>query len=105
MTVDVADLDAHEPPSDELRGHWKAFAKADQKELLSSSAIDDPRPDVNASEFCVAGTISSETLARAISLIRPEPAPKASSYTDRPILYHPILPGWSSIWLVVNTCC
>lgn len=93
MTVDIKDLDAHEQPSDELRAKWKAFSRADQKELLNSSGIDDLQSAESATEFRLAGTIPAETLNRSFRHICTDLGPEVQASKDAPIYYHPLLPG------------
>ena len=91
--LDINHLDAHEQPSDELRAKWKAFSKAEPKDLLNSRVIDDLQDSEIAAEFCLAGTIPVETLNRSFREICPSDAPEFQSTKDAPIYYHPLLPG------------
>jgi hypothetical protein len=93
MTIDIKHLDAHEQPSDELRAKWKAFSKAEPKDLLSSLDIDDPQDPKSAAEFCLAGTIPVDTLNSSFRHICPSDAPEFKATEDVPIYYHPLLPG------------
>lgn len=93
MTQDIKDLDAHEQPSDELRAKWKAFSRAEPKDLLNSPEIDDLQNLERAAEFRLAATIPVETLNRAFQHIRPGATPEFQATQDAPIYYHPLLPG------------
>lgn len=95
MTGGIKDLDAHEQPSDELRAKWKTFSKAEPKDLLNNPNlnIDDLQIPERAAEFCLAATISVETLNRAFQHICPDNSPEFQATKDAPIYYHPILPG------------
>jgi hypothetical protein len=92
MLVDIKDLDAHEQPSDELRGKWKSYSKAEQKDLIESGDIDDLDSAAKANEFCLAGTISAERLNTSFKHITPGSTPVVVE-KDAPIYYHPLLPG------------
>ncbi len=91
--LDINHLDAHEQPSDELRAKWKAFSKAEPKDLLNSRVIDDLQDSEIAAEFCLAGTIPVETLNRSFREICPSDAPEFQATKDAQIYYHPLLPG------------
>ncbi|EGS19701.1 uncharacterized protein CTHT_0041830 [Thermochaetoides thermophila DSM 1495] len=94
MTVSIKELDAHEPPSDELKACWKAFSRADIKDLLKNGNLDDLQDPKHAAEFCLAGTVSAETLNKAIRhLSLDNHDPELHITQDAPIYYHPILPG------------
>ncbi|KAG7286010.1 hypothetical protein NEMBOFW57_008307 [Staphylotrichum longicolle] len=93
MTADIKHLDAHEQPSDELRAKWKAFSRAEPKDLVSSKAIDDLQDPETTAEFCIAGTIPVDRLNRSFRHICPSDAPEFQATKDAPIYYHPLLPG------------
>ncbi|KAK4097363.1 hypothetical protein N658DRAFT_569394 [Parathielavia hyrcaniae] len=92
MTVDIKHLDAHEQPSDELRAKWKAFSRAEVKDLLSKDIGDLHNPE-SAAEFCLAGAIPTETLNSSFRHVCPSEAPEFQAANDAPIYYHPLLPG------------
>lgn len=91
--VDIRDLDAHEQPSDELRAKWKAFSRAEPRDLLSGRDIDDLQHPERAAEFRSAGSIPAETLNRAFRHICPADGPAVQVTKDAPIYFHPLLPG------------
>ncbi|KAK4234333.1 hypothetical protein C8A03DRAFT_37898 [Achaetomium macrosporum] len=93
MTVDIKHLDAHEQPSDELRAKWKAFSKAEPKDLLNSRDIDDLQNLESAAEFRHAGTIPVDILNSSFRHICPNDPPGFKATKDCPIYYHPLLPG------------
>lgn len=93
MTVDIRDLDAHEQPSDELKARWKAYSRAEQRELIGSRDIDDLSSPEKIAEFCLAGTIPAERLNTAFRHIYPANATSFQVDEDAPIYYHPLLPG------------
>jgi len=93
MLVDIKDLDAHEQPSDELRGKWKSYSKTEQKDLIESGDIDDLDSAAEAKEFCLAGTISAERLNTSFKHITPPGSTPVVVEKDAPIYYHPLLPG------------
>ncbi|KAK3901756.1 hypothetical protein C8A05DRAFT_44662 [Staphylotrichum tortipilum] len=93
MTADIKQLDAHEQPSEDLRAKWKAFARAEPKDLANNQGIDDLQDPQTTAEFCTAGTIPVDTLNRAFRHICPSDAPEFQAAADAPIYYHPLLPG------------
>ncbi len=93
MTVDVAALDAHEQPSDELRAVWKSFSKAGDDGLATSSAIDDLQVPEKAAGFKLHDTIPSAVLNKAFSDFAQDDSCHVQVDCDAPIYYHPILPG------------
>ncbi|SPQ23304.1 83c4cfc2-617d-49fc-8476-a7e94146864c [Thermothielavioides terrestris] len=93
MTLNIKHLDAHEPPSDELRAKWKAFSRAEPNDLLNSGDIDDVLKPESAAEFCRAGAIPVDTLNRSFRHICPTDAPEFQATKDAPIYYHPLLPA------------
>lgn len=92
MAAGIAELDAHEQPSEAMRAQWKGYSRADQKDLINGDALDDPRSSDQAEKFSVAGKISVDQLATAFSHISPN-AVDTSSLQEVPILFHPLLPG------------
>jgi hypothetical protein len=93
MTVDLASLDAHEQVSDELRGTWKLYAKADHSKFVDHPDIDDLHVPEKAKEFCSAGHIPSEKLVSAFRSIEGEDWNADQVLEDAPIYFHPLLPG------------
>jgi hypothetical protein len=91
MTVEISDLDAHEQPSERMRATWKGFSKADQCNLLNGPDIDDPRSEEQRHEYCVAGQISADRIAKAFSRVTQQD--HTAEAQDASILYHPLLPG------------
>lgn len=91
MTADIASLDAHEQPSDELRAKWKAYSRLEAADL-SKHDIDDLQVPEKAAEFVVAGSIATEQLRASFSHLSPDVASKLP-LNDIPIYYHPLLPG------------
>ncbi|KAF7561557.1 hypothetical protein G7046_g2571 [Stylonectria norvegica] len=87
----LAELDAHEQPSDEMRAEWKSFSRQDHAALLNNPRIDDPRAPLSESGFCVAGNLTKAQLSNSFSQLGPEYASLATD--ERPILFHPLLPG------------
>jgi hypothetical protein len=101
MTHALTELDAHEQPSDKLRAVWKAVSKSDQADLFQGSQIDDPRDPDHLAQFCQAGVISADQVAKAYGHLLGRPAGKVEGARDAPIYYHPILPG---NFLIYNSC-
>jgi hypothetical protein len=103
MTVSITEIDAHEQPSDELRGEWKAYAKAEQKDI-DLSKIDDLKSPETASQFVVAGTIPADRLNKAFSQLCHGDDSKFQVEHDAPIYYHRLVPGlftfpfWCDYW-------
>lgn len=95
MNFSVAELDAHEQPSDELRAEWKSFSKMDDK-LFDQSKIDDPYSSAKASDFQVAGYVSVETLKSAFGKLCSHATSELQVDEDKPIYYHPLMPGQST---------
>ncbi|PNY28978.1 Alpha-ketoglutarate-dependent dioxygenase abh1, partial [Tolypocladium capitatum] len=91
MAVNLAELDAHEQPSDEMRAEWKHFSRLEPEVLLRDDRVDDPRLPPEESGLHTAGIITREQIAEAFSHLDPEYESHAQS--DAPILIHPILPG------------
>ncbi|KYK61065.1 oxidoreductase [Drechmeria coniospora] len=91
MTVNLAELDAHEQPSDKMRSEWKQFSRMEPEALVRDSRIDDPRLPLEQNGFQTAGVITKEQLADAFSRLDPEYASHAQE--DAAILFHPLLPG------------
>ncbi|KAI5918140.1 hypothetical protein F4810DRAFT_603087 [Camillea tinctor] len=97
MTLDLTTLDAHEQPSDELRGLWKKYYRTDHTEFVNHPEIDEVRTEEEGGQFKLAGTIPSEKLRSAFQKLQGEdgPASKDIAYDlkDAPIYFHPLLPG------------
>ncbi|KAG5943282.1 hypothetical protein E4U53_007064 [Claviceps sorghi] len=91
MAVSPSDMDAHQPPSDEMRADWKSFAKLDPSTLTPQDPrIDDPRGPLSENGFRQAGQIGQSQAARAFAALDPELAGLAEG--DVPVLHHPLLP-------------
>jgi len=93
MAAGVAFLDAHEQPSDELRGAWKTLSRADPGVLIHGHEIDDLSSPERAAEFCLAGSIPSKTLREAFHDFTGDDLPGPQVADDAPIYHHPLLPG------------
>lgn len=96
MTVDLSSLDAHEQPSEALKGTWKSYSKTDSSDFLSHPDIDDLSVPEKAKEFCTAGHIPSERLISAFQRIEGQNWEAGRVVKDAPIYFHPLLPGRSS---------
>ena len=92
MTQDLTSLDAHEQPSDRLRGIWKAISKSDQEELLKGPDVDDPRSPECLSQLRLAGSISADRISAAFEHVEDPSVTGESAIQDAPIYYHPMLP-------------
>jgi hypothetical protein len=93
MTVDLSSLDAHEQPSEELKGTWKAYSRTDHSAFAEHPDIDDLSVTEKAKEFCPAGHIPSEQLIDAFRRIEGENWTPDQVVHDAPIYFHPLLPG------------
>ncbi|KAL2113760.1 hypothetical protein VUR80DRAFT_2410 [Thermomyces stellatus] len=93
MTQDLTTLDAHEQPSERLRGIWKAISKSNQEDLLRSPDIDDPRSPEFLAQLRLAGSIPAGRISAASAHIADRSASSAADIPDAPIYYHPMLPG------------
>ncbi|KAH8903032.1 hypothetical protein BR93DRAFT_885645 [Coniochaeta sp. PMI_546] len=91
MTVDIASLDAHEQPSDELRAKWKAYSKTEASDL-SAHDIDDLRVPEKAAGFVLAGQIPTDQLKASFNHLSSD-ITSGLELRDVPIYYHPLLPG------------
>ncbi|UNI18064.1 hypothetical protein JDV02_004359 [Purpureocillium takamizusanense] len=91
MAVSLAELDAHEQPSDEMRAEWKSFSKQEPEALMQHPRIDDPRLPLERSGFRQTAPIKREQLQQAFSDLDPEFVNLARE--DAPVLFHPLLPG------------
>ena len=105
MAVSLAELEAHEQPSDEMRAEWKAFSKQEPEALAHDPRIDDPRllPLERSGFQATAAPIKREQLERAFSDLDPELASLARE--DAPVLFHPLLPGRfisHDVWLITR---
>ncbi|KJZ73772.1 hypothetical protein HIM_06890 [Hirsutella minnesotensis 3608] len=95
MTVTLAELDAHEQPSDEMRAEWKHFSRLEPEALVGDGRVDDPRRPPHETGFRSAGCIARDQIARACAHL--DPGLDAHADADAPILFHPLLPGkWTS---------
>jgi hypothetical protein len=93
MAVDIAELDAHEQPSDELKGMWKSYSRADQKDLLQGPDIDDLSSPEKVAEFRVAGSIPADRLNQSFQNLLAGTGAEVRVEEDAPIYFHPLLPG------------
>ncbi len=94
MTADAAPLDAHEPPSDELRALWKGYARVDAGELTERADVDDLLVPERAAEFRLSSAIPSTTLSRVFSDFAQDGGGCAVQVgRDAPVYHHPALPG------------
>lgn len=92
MTADIASLDAHEQPSDELRAKWKAYSKAEQSDIFKGDDIDDLTIPEKAAQFVLAGKIPAEQLRISFNHVEMDVSSELI-LEDAPIYYHPLLPG------------
>ncbi|KAH8896025.1 hypothetical protein GQ53DRAFT_681650 [Thozetella sp. PMI_491] len=93
MVVDIAELDAHEQPSDELKGKWKVYSRADQKDLLQGPDIDDLSSPEKAAEFRLAGSIPADRINQSFRNLLAGTGSEVRVEKDAPIYFHPLLPG------------
>ncbi|CAK7236718.1 hypothetical protein SBRCBS47491_009733 [Sporothrix bragantina] len=122
MTADITALDAHEQPSEYLRGKWKIYSKAAPEDIASSGDIDEIEvPAEDSSDgaegnksrrqtFQPVSTLPGERIRAAFEEFLADKSPvdgdvgnddetkidgdKAASETpDIPIYAHPLLPG------------
>jgi hypothetical protein len=91
MTVGLAELDAHEQPSDQMRTEWKYFARLEPSALLGHPRIDDPRLPLSENGFQASGQIDRSQVAHAFAELGDEFA--ALAERDAPIIFHRLLPG------------
>lgn len=91
MTVSLAELDAHEQPSDEMRTEWKHFSRLERSVLVQDPRIDDPRLPLSENGFQTAGQITKSQIADAFAELGDEFREFAEG--DVPIIYHSLLPG------------
>lgn len=93
MALDLTTLDAHEQPSDELRGIWKGYSKTDHAAFVSHPDIDDLSVPEKAKEFRSAGSIPKEKLLEAFGHLEGPDWKADQGLQDAPIYFHPLLPG------------
>ncbi|ORY61520.1 uncharacterized protein BCR38DRAFT_440469 [Pseudomassariella vexata] len=93
MTIDLTTLDAHEQPSAELKGTWKAYSKTEYAEFLNHPDIDDLSVPEKAREFSSAGFIPSEKLTSAFKHIEGDAWDEDRVVEDVPVYFHSLLPG------------
>jgi hypothetical protein len=93
MTIDLTTLDAHEQPSDELKGIWKAYSRTEHSEFIEHPDIDDLEIPEKASEFEIAGKIPAERLRAAFQQLEGDSWESNQEVLDAPIYFHPLLPG------------
>lgn len=91
MTVSLAELDAHEQPSDEMRTEWKQFSRMEPSVVVQDPRIDDPRLPLSENGFQTAGQIDKSQVADAFAELGDE----FREFADRdiPIIFHSLLPG------------
>lgn len=87
----LAEIDAHEQPSDEMRAEWKGYMRQDHKSLLNDPRIDDPRAPLQESGFRQISSVSKEQVAKGFARLDPNLTSQAEN--DIPIIHHPLLPG------------
>ncbi|TGJ79499.1 hypothetical protein E0Z10_g9263 [Xylaria hypoxylon] len=94
MTIDLATLDAHEQPSDELRAFWKKYSRTDHAEFVNHPDIDEL--DVSSpGDFQLAGSIPGEKLKKSFQILQGDGQNAPELTKDAPIYSHPLLPGTS----------
>lgn len=93
MTLDLTTLDAHEQPSDELRGIWKGYSKTDHAAFVGHPDIDDLSVPKKAQEFRSAGSLPKEKLVEAFGYLEGPDWRADQDLQDAPIYFHPLLPG------------
>ncbi|TWU74993.1 hypothetical protein ED733_005889 [Metarhizium rileyi] len=91
MTGLLAELDAHEQPSDEMRAEWKYFSRLEPAAIAQDPRIDDPRRPLSENGFQAAGKISKTQLAAAFAEMGVEFQQLAEE--DAPVICHALLPG------------
>lgn len=85
MTINLTDLDAHEQPSDRMRGIWKSYARAEPTDIVASGDVDD-----DLASFVLSAKVPAQTLTEGFRHLDPAAAPVAD---DSPAYHHPLLPG------------
>ncbi|WZH41450.1 Alkylated dna repair protein [Fusarium acuminatum] len=93
----LAEIDAHEQPSDEMRAEWKGYMRQDHKSLLNDPRIDDPRAPLEESGFRQISSVSKEQVAKSFARLDPNLASQAEN--DIPIIHHPLLPDTPASFL------
>lgn len=95
MAIDLTTLDAHEQPSDELRGNWKRYSRTDHAEFIEHPDIDDVHHHhlKDNSPFKLTGHIPSDRLAESFKRLEGPDCQADQEIHDAPIYVHPLLPG------------
>ncbi|KAI1504758.1 hypothetical protein F5X99DRAFT_370898 [Biscogniauxia marginata] len=93
MTLDLTTLDAHEQPSDELRGLWKKYYRTDHAEFVNHPDIDEVSLSDDGGSFQLAGKIPGEKLRNAVQQLEGDDITAAAAVKDVPIYFHLLLPG------------
>ncbi|KAH0601831.1 hypothetical protein MHUMG1_00710 [Metarhizium humberi] len=91
MTVSLAELDAHEQPSDEMRAEWKHFYRLDPSVVVQDPRIDDPRLPLSENGFQAAGKIDKTQVADAFAALGDHL--RSLAQEDIPVISHSLLPG------------
>lgn len=110
MTIDLTTLDAHEQPSDELRGKWKGYSRTDHTKFINHPDIDEAYDSKDNGSFKLAGHIPSDKLFESFKHLEGPNWQPDQEIQDVPIYFHPLLPGMSNpfsyrnIWRLVSNC-
>ncbi|KJK81718.1 hypothetical protein H634G_02980 [Metarhizium anisopliae BRIP 53293] len=91
MTVSLAELDAHEQPSDEMRAEWKHFYRLDPSVMVQDPRIDDPRLPLSENGFQASGKIDKTQVADAFAALGDHL--RSFAQEDIPVISHSLLPG------------
>lgn len=91
MTVSLAELDAHEQPSDEMRAEWKHFYRLDPSVVVQDPRIDDPRLPLSENGFQASGKIDKTQVTDAFAALGDHL--RSFAQEDIPVISHSLLPG------------
>jgi hypothetical protein len=96
MTVDLAELDAHEQPADDLRAKWKYYTKADKVgEHRNGVIIENPEEHEDLRQV---GEVGAAQLEEAYKHLDIAPSQLSDDLVPRPMLEHPLIPGRWRLW-------
>ena len=93
MAIDLTTLDAHEQPSDELKGKWKQYSRTDHAEFIQHPDIDELHAHHDNPAFKLAGNIPKDRILDSFRQLGGPHWQADEPIQDAPIYFHPLLPG------------
>jgi hypothetical protein len=88
MAANIAEIDAHEQPSEELKAQWKAYSRVQDSDI-GNIDID----DIQDPNFRTQGVIPASKINEAIGHLIDDDGFRNLVEADASVFEHPLVPG------------